>query len=46
MIHEKKIANNKKWIIIIRNILHNSDINNKFLLRYFIEEIYSLVQEL
>ena len=26
MIHEKKIANNKKWIIIIRNILHNSDI--------------------
>ena len=46
MIHEKKIANNKKWIIIIRNILHNSDINNRFLLRYFIEEIYSLVQEL
>ena len=46
MIHEKKIATNKKWIIVIRNILHNSDITNKFLLRYFIEEIYSLLQEL
>jgi len=45
MIHEKKIATNKKWIIIVRNILHNSDITNKFLLRYFIEEIYSLLQE-
>ena len=45
MIHDKKIATDKKWIIIVRNILHNSDITNKFLLRYFIEEIYSLLQE-
>tara|TARA_Y100000389_G_C17469658_1_gene529165 strand:- start:4164 stop:5105 length:942 start_codon:yes stop_codon:yes gene_type:complete len=46
MIHDKKISTNKKWIITTRNILHNSNITNKFLLRYFIEEIYSLLQDL
>ena len=46
MIHEKKVGNKKEWIATIRYILHNSNITYKYLLKYFINHIYILLQEL